>query len=771
MGYRVGEQAGPYEVLQLLGRGTFGEVLLARDLRKPKHSVALKTVTCDQLAGDAAERARLAALGEAQLLLRLRHPHIVRCEEVQWDADRRAVWFALELMDGGDAQGLIDARREAGEPPFEAHFVRRVLAAVGSALQYIHIEGVLHRDVKPANVLLSRRSQRIKLADFGISKLLEATGRAHTVVGTPYYLAPEIVSGQAYGPSADAWALGICLHELGALRRPFEAANPLALVRKICEEPPDGLPPGTAADICCAVMGLLERDPCRRLCLGDALAVSDAVAALAAGPADEPSQISPPGSHIIACSPRQVSAHSSWELSPAPGAYDQLSPVSAVSMATSESACGSSPGEADILASLTGLGSQSGTRCPAGLQPSGQDARQFVQIVRWQDSEAVVQARAALTADVDDPEELQLALGALEREAPAPDSPSSEAFEALHCELRLRISALRADAAAFLQTLLSDPPAAPPVNNTLQTADTVTTLIVGPNASATSDNGDVATLETAIEFATSLGVDTGPAEEHAASARGLLSLRVAWGGTVRFCLLPVGVSFTTLQAEVARRFGLAAPNEGAPAIRLAWREGTEVYQLFDQVSWEACLHRRGLLVRPGRLELRLEVCSTATLQPWSSRSHCARSAVAPLVLTGTRVPQLGSRSGEPVSSRPGTPSRTRPPLSRWHERAGRAFHVAGTNAAPPVWSSAGTAATGRRAPVHRRCRAAAGISQAHVGGCHDPQALHLEGRSAVAPNASLPAAVPTPLRRRSAAVHRSHVGSVHRAHMRRAGVS
>mmetsp|Transcript_58102 Transcript_58102/g.101712 ORF Transcript_58102/g.101712 Transcript_58102/m.101712 type:complete len:789 (+) Transcript_58102:62-2428(+) len=787
MGYRVGELAGPYEVLRLLGRGTFGEVLLARDSRKqPQHYVALKTVSCDQLAGDAAERARLSALAEAQLLLRLRHPHIVSCEEVQWDAERRAVWFALELMNGGDAQCLIDGRREAGGPPFEAHFVRRVLASVGSALQYIHDQGVLHRDVKPANLLLTRRSQRVKLADFGVSKLLEATGRARTVVGTPYYLSPEIVSGQAYGPAADAWALGICLYELGALRRPFEAANPLALVRKICEEPPDTLPEGTAADVRCAVMGLLEREPLQRLTLGDVMDVSDAVAALVAKPPEESLQTNP---EMLPCSPRQFSGHSSWELSPAPVAvqYSELSPVSAVSMATSDSA---SVSEAEILASLTGLGAHAAACGHAAPNQPGYDPAAY-RISRWQDSDAVVQARGALAADVDDPEELQLALVALEREVPLPESPHAEAFEALTCELRLRISALRADAAAFLQTLLNDQPAA--VNCSMQPADTVTTLIMGANSSATSDNV-VAALQTALELASSLGVDTGAAEEHAASSRGLLSLRVAWGGTVRFCLMPVSVSFTTLQAEVAKRFGLAPSGEGPPAFVLAWREGTEVFQLRDQVSWEACLQRRGLLVRPGRLELRLEVCSTAALQPWSSGSQGARSAggpLVPLVLTGTRVGQHGGNNGAgPTSSRPGTPSRGRPPLSRWHERAGRAFIASSHNANPPVWSNAGPVVVGRQAPVHRRYKPGTGVVAEAApapsssgagnggwgirGGCHEPAALQLEGRSAAVLR-GLPAAVPTPVRRRghgsaTCVAHRSHGGSSHAAHRRRAVV-
>lgn len=76
----------------------------------------------------------------------------------------------------------------------------------------------------------------MKLADFGIAKLVEASLKAQTLVGTPYYFSPELVSGEEYGAAADDWALGAVLYEVVALRRPFEASNQLALVRKICED-------------------------------------------------------------------------------------------------------------------------------------------------------------------------------------------------------------------------------------------------------------------------------------------------------------------------------------------------------------------------------------------------------------------------------------------------------------------------------------------------------------------------------------------------------
>jgi len=722
MGYRVGEQAGPYEILKLLGRGTFGEVLLARDPQRPAHHIALKTVACDQLEDDASERARQSAMREAQLLIRLRHPYIVRCEQVQWDAERRVVWLALEFMDGGDVQGQIDKRRGSGQPPFEAHFVRRVFAAVGSALQYVHAEGVLHRDVKPANVLLARRSQRIKLGDFGISKLLEATGRAHTVVGTPYYLAPEVVSGQAYGPGADAWALGVCLFELAALKRPFEANNPLALVRRICEMSPEELPAETAPDVRQAIMGLLVREQQQRLLIADALEVSDAIAALAGPTTSGCSSLA--GKDISQgqtsqCQTSQCSSGepTSWELSPASqeARSGEGSPVSAVSMQNSESGCSSCPSEAEIVASLCAphRGQEGVTSLEYTLEATGASVHSIAPKhysmvpASWQGADAMVQAQMALSSDVDDPHQLKEALEVMERNAPLTESPAISAFEALRAELRLRLSALRANAASFLETLLEPRlphPASPvaalpfrlapgwrllapgeagapiPAQEAVSCAE-VTTFMSSTNMGASQDDDDMAALETAIEEASCLGMDTSLAEEHAASRRGLLSLLVVWGSTTRCCLVPIGMPFASIIEEVACRFGVSGADHpkatvsGSPPFKLSWHNGVEICHLRDQVCWDSCLHQCGLQGRPGRLELRLEVPFVITGRRVAS--PCTAGSGVCSATSGARgaVPSIvSSRRPKGSSVRPGGASLHRAPVQR--RRAGGGYAAA-----------------------------------------------------------------------------------------------
>lgn len=576
MPYRPGEKVGEYEVQELLGRGAHGVVL---KVRRPGSSVphALKVLPCDgpTLSGTGTcEKSRDAAFAEARLLQRLRYPHIVECDDVFWDAERQAVHLLLEFMDGGDLHGLIEGHQRSGEH-FEAHFARRLIAAVGGALAYIHSAGVLHRDVKPANVLLTRHSQRIKLADFGIAKLLEQTSKANTVVGTPYYLSPEIVSGQAYGEAADCWAFGVCLYEVATLQRPFNAGNQLALVRCICENEHQALPEHVAPDVRRAVEGLLLKDNRKRMNLDGLLAVSDAVAALVAGAG--------------------------------------TSQAAAASTAPAEEA----PREALRKPALESL--------DASTSSDASFWRDFQ--ASWCGSEAAAAARRALGGDVDDPEELVQALAALERERDAvPEASatsgaqSSGALDALESELRIRIAALRNDAAAMLDDLLATNESSELCGRTTgeprgveraepqsedssgaESSDGGLSPCSSPRRSSGKTAADV--LEQALEVATSLGVETEVSEERVAHKRGMLSLRVKWGDVARFCMLPMNVGFDSLVAEISRRFGLA---HGVSLPPLSWREAGEAFELRNQACWEECLQRRGLVAQPGRLELSVQ---------------------------------------------------------------------------------------------------------------------------------------------------------------------
>jgi len=653
-------EVGRYRVKRLLGRGACGEVFLVKGPRGLMY--AMKTIPCDvedkdecedgeggessegiqSRASEAAAKAREAAIAEAKLLQGLRHPHVVGCEEVFFDAERQAVRLVLEYMDGGDLDRLIARQRDTRNGAlFDAHLTRRVLAAIGGALNYVHGLGVLHRDVKPANMLLSKRSNRIKLADFGIAKLVETTTlRAKSVLGTPYYLSPEIVCGETYGAQADGWALGACLYEVAALKRPFQAGNQLALVRKICDEAPPELPEGTASDLKIAIEGLLEKNPSRRMVLSVALQVSPAVSALVT-PA---SAASSPSLPAMSLSPGAIG-----------GVFNASGAIAS--------------GVAGALPSFPPSPASAGTLTPVPTSPAARERTLLAPELELEPlveepcfSAAAVAARAALGAEIDDPEELQLALVALQRElepgasgAPAGsggeacDDASAAALDSLNQELQLRLGALRDEAAALLDGLLEnateDVPQPAELDHTQSPPLTVRTQVecgeaevltravteadlASPrsNASARESNRSAGSgvstprgegPEDVLEVATTLGVDTEPVEERLASLRRMLSVRVVWGELVRFCLLPMRVTFDALMRHVSSRFGLAGGCSGAPKIpcgaggnaqsmvQLVWCEAGETFPLNSQATWEECLQRRGLANQPGRLELQV----------------------------------------------------------------------------------------------------------------------------------------------------------------------
>lgn len=710
MPYPPGSSLGRYEVLQFLGRGACGEVLLVK-VTGTERKFAMKVVPCEvgsSAASDTSQKARSAALAEAQLLQSLRHPHIVSCEEVFYDSESHEIRLLLEHMDGGDVNGLIQNRREAGQGPFEAHFGRRLLAGVGGALHYIHAAGVLHRDVKPANVLLSRRSNRIKLADFGISKLVETmTLKAETFVGTPFYLSPEIVSGEKYGPPADCWALGVCLYEVAALHRPFEAGNQLALAGKICWDCPQLLPAGTADDVSGVIDGLLQKDQLQRLSLTAALSASPAISALVVSSSADAEPATPE-----CLGPELEPAH--------PATSDGMH------------------GFADTADSwenceLFEFGSF--------LDPVG---------------DAAAAARAALGAEVDDPEELQSALLALERQRSAGgnredgqacisaevtaadkcDDAQAAALESLNEELRLRLGALRDDAANLLDGLLSAVVATgETLPNAMATMRIDEAAPASPRSAASCASGsstprgadvdDMRAAEEAIEVATNLGVDTEPAEERIACVRRMLSVRVVWGTVVKFCLLPVRVRFSSLVRAVAARFGIPA----GIALQLCWREVDAAYPLDTQAAWEECLQRRGLTERPGRLELEIQGSPPPRRVRVPRKGRRVKAAVvensedavpriegADFLVTGMQALPCASTAAIPMPSRlsgkaENATSVRSPPSGLTGgaaaaastvamSTAGEALRGAKRNATSRMAGKAWAASTGREQPIH-----------------------------------------------------------------------
>ena len=258
----IGQTVGHYRIEAELGAGGMGVVYRARDTRLER-SVALKFV--GERAAEAGAHDRL--LREARAASALNHPHICHIYEVG-EAEGRA-YIAMELVEGRPLSALVPAEGL----PIEA--VLRYGEQVADALAHAHERGVVHRDLKSANVVVTEEG-RAKVLDFGLAgrlpdqKLAEATrSRAaltatHAVAGTLPYMAPEALRGEPADARSDLWALGVLLYEMAAGKLPFEGQTGFELSSQILREPPAPLPARVPAGLRAIIQRLLTKEPGQR---------------------------------------------------------------------------------------------------------------------------------------------------------------------------------------------------------------------------------------------------------------------------------------------------------------------------------------------------------------------------------------------------------------------------------------------------------------------------------------------------------------------------
>ena len=243
-----------YRLLERLAAGGSAEVWRARDEQLDR-DVAVKRLHAHLFADDAS-RARLAA--EARAAARLSHPVIVGVYDV--DATGGAPALVMELVDGESLAARLE--RDGPVPDREA---AEIVADLAEALFHAHQRGVIHRDIKPGNVLLDRNG-RTRLVDFGIAhSLAEASARltvTGTVIGTLRAMAPEQLEDGPITPRTDLYGLGVVLHEALTARQPYPSGSPLALAEAQRAGPPalDGIDPALAA----VIAGCLALDPADR---------------------------------------------------------------------------------------------------------------------------------------------------------------------------------------------------------------------------------------------------------------------------------------------------------------------------------------------------------------------------------------------------------------------------------------------------------------------------------------------------------------------------
>lgn len=253
---------GRYQVLSELGRGAMGVVYRGWDpqLERP---VAIKVINAESISGGVAEEIVARFLREAKLAARVMHPGVV----VIHDAGEQGgqLFLVMELVEGES----LAARLRRGQYP-TAEEAMELTAQVAEALGAAHQAGIVHRDVKPANVLITKDG-RVKVSDFGVAKAVgEGTGltRTGTTVGSPAYMSPEQVKGELVDARSDLFSVGVMLYEMLLRKRPFPAETLTTLVYQILNVDPFADPQALAGlreEVVAFLKWCLAKDPGQRI--------------------------------------------------------------------------------------------------------------------------------------------------------------------------------------------------------------------------------------------------------------------------------------------------------------------------------------------------------------------------------------------------------------------------------------------------------------------------------------------------------------------------
>ncbi|MBN2369466.1 MAG: serine/threonine protein kinase, partial [Vicinamibacteria bacterium] len=249
-----GTRLGPYEILGNIGQGGMSIVYQALDTGLNRH-VAIKVLSSEFLS-DPSFGGRFRS--EAQIWARLEHPAIVPVYTAAIEQD--LPFIVMRFMEGGS----LHARLREGRLTWDATLA--ILSDVARALDFAHSQGVIHRDVKPANVLLDDGGHAY-LSDFGIARVMSGSGvRTIEIVGTPAYMAPEQARSQAPSPLVDIYSMGCMAYEMLTGVAPF-AGSPLdVMMRHVSESPmpPSRLAPELVAHVDTAILKSLDKDPRQR---------------------------------------------------------------------------------------------------------------------------------------------------------------------------------------------------------------------------------------------------------------------------------------------------------------------------------------------------------------------------------------------------------------------------------------------------------------------------------------------------------------------------
>ncbi len=256
-------QVGRYEILEIIGSGANGRVARAHDPMIGR-LVAIKLLAKELATGEARQR----FLQEARVVGQLSHPSIITLHDMGIEEATQTPYLVMEFLDGQPLDRILD--RGSVPYPRACAIVAEVACALGAA----HRKGVIHGDVKPANVLITDDG-RVKLMDFGMARLASRDSAATPLSGTPAYWCPEQILGKPQDARSDLFSLGVVLYELVTGKRPFDAESLQAICGRVLSStplPPSHANPSLPTGFDEVVARCLAKDPVARYGLGETLA-------------------------------------------------------------------------------------------------------------------------------------------------------------------------------------------------------------------------------------------------------------------------------------------------------------------------------------------------------------------------------------------------------------------------------------------------------------------------------------------------------------------
>lgn len=259
---------GRYEIERELGRGAMGVVYLGKD-PKIARTVAIKTLSYDQFESSRLQDLKARFFREAEAAGRLNHPDIVTVYDVGEEAD--LAFIAMDYADGKPLSAF-------GKPKslLQIQVVLELLARVAEALDYAHGQKVIHRDIKPGNIIYNRQSGALKITDFGIAKLADdSRTRTGSVMGSPLYMSPEQLKGQKVTGASDIYSLGVTLYKLISGETPYRGDTLANLTYQILNKRPKSIReycPDLPDSVVRLINKSIQREPSKRYASASAMA-------------------------------------------------------------------------------------------------------------------------------------------------------------------------------------------------------------------------------------------------------------------------------------------------------------------------------------------------------------------------------------------------------------------------------------------------------------------------------------------------------------------